>query len=133
MEEMGSRGKVVRREEFEQLVEEAVASLPQEFRDRLQNIAIIVERKPPRAILRKMGLTHTYQLLGLYHGVPYPHRGPFYGNQPPDVISIYQEPIENICRTREEIKKKVRDVVIHEIAHYFNFKDDYLKQIEGED
>jgi len=120
----------LRQEQFEKLVEDVVDSLPEEFRDRLQNIAFIVERKPPAEILRKMGLNNPDALLGLYHGVPYPHRGPFYGNQPPDVISIYKEPIENICRSEEEIKKKVREVVIHEIAHYFNFEDDYLRYIE---
>ncbi len=70
--------------------------------------------------------------MGHYHGVPYKHRGPFYGNVPPDVITIYQKPIEKICFTEDEIKQKVQEVVIHEIAHYFGFDDDELKKIENQ-
>ena len=123
----------MRPETFEKLVEEAVASLPQEFKARLQNIAILVERRASKEILRSLGLTHSDQLLGLFHGVPYRHQGPSSGNQPPVVISVYQEPIEKISRSEEEIRDKVRDVVIHEIAHYFGFDDNYLKQIEEKD
>jgi predicted Zn-dependent protease with MMP-like domain len=120
-------------ESFEKLVEEAVASLPQEFKVRLKNIAILVEMRASPEILRSLGMTHPNQLLGLFHGVPYRHQGPISGNLPPVVISVYQEPIENISRSEEEMRDKVRDVVIHEIAHYFGFDDDYLKQIEEKD
>ena len=69
-------------------------------------------------------------ILGHYHGVPFKHRGPFYGNIPPDVIVIYQKPIESICSTEEEIKKKVREVVFHEIGHYFGLSEKELREIE---
>ncbi len=123
----------MKRERFEKLVEEAVASLPQKFKKHLQNIAIIIEPKPSREVYRKTGHSGFSTILGLYHGVPFKHRGPFYGNLPPDVIVIYQEPIENVCHSEEGIKKKVKEVVIHEIAHYFGFDDDELKEIEERD
>ncbi len=119
------------RERFEELVEEALDELPQRFRKRIQNLAVVVEDKPSREVYERTGSSPFGLLLGLYHGVPFKHRGPFYGNLPPDVITIYQKPIEQICTTEEEIKKKVREVVFHEIGHYFGFNDKELKEIEN--
>ncbi len=120
------------KEKFENLVEDALAELPKKFKERLQNITVIVEEKPSREIYERKGGSAFSQILGLYHGVPFKHRGPFYGNIPPDVIVIYQKPIEMICSTEEEVKKKVREVVFHEIAHYFGFDEKELKKIENQ-
>jgi len=119
------------RERFEELVEEALAELPERFRKRIQNLAVVVEDKPSREVYERTGGSPFGLILGLYHGVPFKHRGPFYGNIPPDIITIYQKPIEQICHTEEEIKKKVREVVFHEIGHYFGFNDKELKEIEN--
>lgn len=119
-------------EKFEKLVEEALTELPENFKDRLHNISVIVEEKPSREVNDRLGGSPFKLILGHYHGVPYKHRGPFYGNVAPDVITIYQKPIEKICFTEEEIKQKVKEVVIHEIAHYFGFDDDELKKIENQ-
>ncbi len=120
------------REKFEELVEEALAGLPKKFKERLQNITVIVEENPSREVYIRLGGSPFSLILGQYHGIPYKYRGPFYGNVPPDVITIYQKPIEKICSTEEEIKKKVKEVVIHEIAHYFGFDDKELKKIENQ-
>ncbi len=115
-------------EKFESLVEEAVTHLPRRFKKYLQNIAVVVEDRPPRqgpGGTRDRGL-----LLGLYHGVPLQHRGPYYGNVPPDVIVIYKNSIERICRTDEEVKDKVKEVVLHEIGHYFGLSEEELRDIE---
>ena len=70
-------------------------------------------------------------LLGLYHGVPYTYRSPAsYGNYPPDVIVIYQHPIESISRSDEEVKDHVRDTVLHEVGHYFGLGEAELREIE---
>jgi predicted Zn-dependent protease with MMP-like domain len=118
------------REKFEKLTEEAMAQIPKKFKKYIDNLAVIVEEKPSREIFEKTGNTPLSSILGHYHGVPLKHRGPYYGNIPPDVIVIYQKPIENICSTEEEIKKKVREVVFHEIGHYFGLSDKELKEIE---
>jgi predicted Zn-dependent protease with MMP-like domain len=117
---------------FENLVDDALAELPAQFKERLQNITVIVEENPSREVYERTGGSPFSQILGLYHGVPFKHRGPFYGNIPPDVIVIYQKPIEKICSTEEEVKKKVREVVFHEIAHYFGFDEKELKKIENQ-
>lgn len=114
------------RELFEKLVEAALSEIPRKFKKLLHNIAVIVEEKPPRS----HGLSVFGTTLGLYHGVPFKHRASYYGNVPPDVIVIYQKPIESICSTEEEIKAKVRDVVFHEIGHYFGMSEKELRDIE---
>jgi len=118
------------REKFEKLAEEALAQIPKKFKKLVSNLALIVEEKPSREIYERTGSSPLSSILGHYHGVPFKHRGPFYGNIPPDVIVIYQKSIENICSTEEEIKKKVREVVFHEIGHYFGLSDKELKEIE---
>lgn len=111
------------RSQFEALVESALKSLPSRFRSRLKNLAVLVEDWPSPG---RRGRT----ILGLYHGVPYPHRGPFYGNVGPDIIVIYQGPIEEVCSTLEEVEAKVREVVLHEVGHYFGLDEEELRALE---
>jgi predicted Zn-dependent protease with MMP-like domain len=118
------------KEKFEELVREALDKLPQKFKKYLDNLAVIVEERPSREIYDKTQTPPFSSILGHYHGVPLKHRGPFYGNVPPDVIVIYQKTIESICATEEEIKKKVKEVVLHEIGHYFGLSDKELREIE---
>lgn len=118
------------REKFEKLAEEALAQIPKKFKKLISNLAVLVEEKASREIFEKTGSTPLSSILGHYHGVPFKHRGPFYGNIPPDVIVIYQKPIESICSTEEDIKKKVREVVFHEIGHYFGLSERELREIE---
>lgn len=118
------------REKFEALVEEALARIPKKFGKYLSNIAVIVEDQPSRSVFARSGASPYSSLLGLYHGVPFKHRGPYYGNLPPDVIVIYQKPIEKICRTDEEIRDKVKEVVLHEVGHYFGLSERELREIE---
>jgi len=122
----------MKREEFEKLVEEALLDIPEEFNKKLKknNISVIVFDYATSDIYTSTGTHRSHSILGLYHGVPYKHRGPYYGNVAPDVISIYQKPIESICSNKKEVKEKIREVIIHEIAHFFGFKDDYLYKLE---
>ena len=118
------------RKKFERLVEEALAQLPEKFKKYIENLAVIVEKRPSRELYERTGSSPFSTLLGHYHGVPLKHRGPFYGNIAPDVIVVYQEPIESICSTDEAIRKKVREVIFHEIGHYFGMSDPELREIE---
>jgi len=118
------------KEKFEELVQDTLAKLPQKFKKYLENLAVIVEEKPSRETYEQTRTSPFSIILGHYHGVPFKHRGPFYGNVPPDVIVIYQKSIEDICSSEEEIRKKVREVVLHEIGHYFGLSDKELREIE---
>jgi len=118
------------REKFEELVGKAVADLPGEFFSRLENIDIVVEDQPTRRQLRETGMKPGETLLGLYHGVPLTDRSQNYGLVAPDKITIFQKPIEAICRSEAAIKTEIKRVVQHEIAHHFGIGDARLKQLE---
>ncbi len=119
-------------EEFEELVTEAISTLPEKFRERMENIVVVIESLPSRELLTEMKIKSPYGLLGLYRGVPYPRRGIWYRNVMPDKIIIFKKPIEVRCRNKEEIKESVRKVVIHEIGHYFGLGEAALRKIERE-
>ena len=110
------------RERFEQLVGEVLDSLPEPFRSRLANLAIIVEDSPPREPDRG-GL-----LLGLFSGVPQTLKSVFSAD-PPDHIFLYQKNIEAICSNEKQIKQQVRDTLLHEIGHYFGLNEEELRNI----
>ncbi|HDJ23580.1 MAG TPA: metallopeptidase family protein [Candidatus Aminicenantes bacterium] len=116
------------RQQFEQLVQAAFQEIPLKFKKLITNVAIIIEDRPDPSLSPHLKTNHL--LLGFYHGVPLQKRGSFYGNVPPDVIYIFQEPIERICRTPEEIKLKVKEVLLHELGHYFGLTESQLREIE---
>ncbi len=118
------------REEFDNLVEEALEQIPAKFTKLFENINVQVKDRAPQDVHKQTGISRHNLILGTYHGVPYKHRGPYYGNTPPDVITIYQKSIEDICNSEEEVKNKIREVVLHEVGHYFGLKEKDLEDIE---
>ena len=114
---------------FESLVKRAVATLPHEFLECLDNVEIVVEDLPNNQQLKRAGIKRQYQLLGLYEGVPQNRRGSRYGMVLPDKITIFRRPIEVVCRDSGEVESKVQAVVKHEIAHHFGISDAQLKRI----
>jgi predicted Zn-dependent protease with MMP-like domain len=124
------------KEQFENLVAQAVEALPQEFQDRLTNIDIVVEDAPSREQLRQSHVGRGYTLLGLYQGIPLTERHSSYSMVPPDKITIFQKTIEAKYSGRDEneIKAEIGKVVRHEIAHHFGTGEARLREIEkGED
>ncbi len=116
--------------EFETLVAEALARLPERFAQRLENIDIVVEDKPSRGLLNEMHVGRDSTLLGIYQGVPLSRRGFYYGNVLPDRIVLYMGPILREGGDTEDIAERVRSVVIHEIGHYFGLSDEELRELE---
>ena len=119
-------------EEFEDLLVRALSELPLEFLDKLENVDIIVEERPSREQLLESGIEHDVELLGLYEGLPHTERTRWYHMVLPDRITLFQEPIEAKCRSKEEVAEEIRRVLCHEIAHYFGIDDDRLDVIENE-
>jgi len=119
----------VDRNAFEKLLEEAVRELPEEFRDKLDNVAIMVEDYPSQELLRRMELTDDDTLFGLYEGVPLTERGFFGAPLHPDRILIFQRAIEDECDSPEEIKEEVKITLVHEIAHFFGIDDEHLEEL----
>ncbi len=117
-------------QEFEALVVLALKRLPKFFKSKMKNVDVVVEDRASRDLLAGTGLRSPFQLLGLYQGVPLDRRGFYYGNVLPDKITLFQVPIESMCQTKEEIEQKVREVVIHEVGHYFGLDDERLRELE---
>lgn len=109
------------RDKFEALVEQALRSLPRTFREKLTNIAIIVEDRPTEEPERGL-------LLGLFHGIPRTEKSVFFSS-PPDRIFLYQRNIEAICRSDAEIRRQIRATLLHEVGHYFGLSEDELRKL----
>jgi predicted Zn-dependent protease with MMP-like domain len=120
------------RDEFDDLAVLALKKLPRFIRKKMENVDVVIEDRASEEILSEMEMGSPYQLLGLYQGVPFGRRGFYYGNVLPDKITLFQIPIESVCRTRDEIEEKVREVVIHEVGHYFGLDDERLRELEEE-
>ena len=120
------------RTEFEEIVVSGQKRLPKFFRKKMKNVDVVVEDRASRELLSEMGLRSPFELLGLYQGVPLDRRGFYYGNVLPDKITLFQIPIESMCQTKEELEEKVREVVIHEVGHYFGLSDEKLRELEDE-
>ena len=116
-------------ERFEDLVTKAIESLPEEFRERMENVDIIIMDKPTPGQARSLRGRPGEILLGLYEGVPLTQRGDHYDIVMPDKISIFQKNIERVCRNDDEIVTEVRKVVVHEIAHHFGISDARLDEL----
>ncbi|MCY3904586.1 MAG: metallopeptidase family protein [Caldilineaceae bacterium] len=116
-------------EQFDELVLSAIEDLPDELLDFLENVAIVVEEWPDRAVLDSVGVRKRSELLGLYQGIPQTERTHGYNLVMPDKISIYRRPILMRCRSEQDVFEMVQRVVRHEIAHHFGIDDDRLTEI----
>jgi predicted Zn-dependent protease with MMP-like domain len=116
------------RRKFEKLVEQSIRQLPAEFREKLENVVVIVEDSPPAEVLDRMELSDDDTLFGLYEGTPLTERG-FDTPLHPDRIWIFQGAIEEECETEEEIREEIKTTIVHEVAHFFGLDDDYLEDL----
>ncbi|GIV95650.1 MAG: hypothetical protein KatS3mg057_0307 [Herpetosiphonaceae bacterium] len=116
---------------FEQLVIEALDALPEEFRRQLENVEVLIERRPTPEHRRAAGLKpwQSRSLYGLYQGVPLTERGGGYTLVPPDTITLFSEPLMRDFRSPEALREQVRRTVLHELAHYFGIDDDRLHEL----
>ena len=117
-------------EEFEQLVNEGIAAIPQKFLDLLDNVAVTIDDWPSPDQVRKYQLYGGRTLFGLYEGVPRTKRGPSYAGVLPDKITIFRAPIEQAAQDPAAIKQLVTDTVWHEIAHHFGLDHTQIQQAE---
>jgi predicted Zn-dependent protease with MMP-like domain len=107
--------------DFERLVGEALDDVPDDISKLMSNVAVTVEDEPPPG----------QPLLGLYQGVPYGRRGPYYAGALPDKITIYRGPIERMTGGDPELlRRQIRRTVFHEIAHHFGISDQRLVDID---
>lgn len=105
--------------------------IPKRFRDEMYNLALIVESEPDAQLLAEMEIEPPDTLFGLYQGTPLPERAAGHGNSLPDVITIYQDPIEEDCEGDEdEVRAVIGETLIHEVGHYFGLSEEEIEEIE---
>ena len=108
-------------DDFEDSAQAAIDSLPDDLRQAMSNVAIMVEDEPPPG----------RPLLGLYEGVPLTRRTTGYSGVPPDKITIYRGPLErHYGSSPDTLRREIRRVVLHEIAHHFGISDDRLRELD---
>ena len=103
---------------FEQLVGEALDSLPAALGEMMENIVVVVEDAHPEE-----------DLLGLYEGVPLTEREDYGGLAMPDRVSVYRLPICRICDTEDDLVEEIMVTVVHEVAHHFGIDDETLHEL----
>jgi len=118
----------MKREHFVKVVEETLDSLPQEFRSRIRNVAVLVEDVPPHQSSPQSGQQRRL-LLGIFHGVPTTKKSIFDLPTGPDHIVLYQKNIEAVCSSEAEVRKQICLTVIHELGHYFGMDEIQLKDV----
>lgn len=109
----------MREADFEKLVAEALDELPENIRQKMDNVEIVVEKGSPSG-----------PYLGLYQGVPKTAWGRGFGMRLPDKITIFQAPLERSARSENELKEIVKNVVWHEVAHHFGFSEKQVRELE---
>ena len=116
------------REHFVKVVEEALDSIPREFRRRIRNVAVLVEDMPPNQPSPPQSGQRRL-LLGVFHGVPMTKKSILDLPMGPDHIVLYQKNIEAVCSSETEVREQIRLTVIHELGHFFGMDENQLKDV----
>ena len=115
---------------FERLVHEALGTIPRDFRDAMNNLAIVVEDEPAVELLHEMEIDPPDTLLGLYQGIPLTERRWDYGNALPDRILLFQGPIEREAEDEDDLVVAIGETLIHEVGHYFGMSEEEIEEVE---
>jgi predicted Zn-dependent protease with MMP-like domain len=115
--------------DFDRIVKRAIRRIPEELRKHLDNVLISVRERASREMLEEMEIPPGEELLGFFSGVPLVDQSvtapPLYS----ETIFIFQEPLEAMCRTVEELEQEIELTVVHEIAHYFGISEERLEEL----
>lgn len=115
--------------EFDRIVKKAIRRVPPVIKPYLKNILISVRKRPTQTILREVGLPPGSLLFGLYRGVPLTERSPFWPPLYPDTIMLFQEPLEEVCQTMEQLEKQIIITLVHEVAHFAGMSEERLREL----
>jgi predicted Zn-dependent protease with MMP-like domain len=125
----GEALKKISEKEFDRLVRRAIRRIPEEIRQHLDNILITVQRRPSREILEDMDMDPDEPLLGVYFGVPLTERSVTAPPEFSDTIFLFQEPLEEICDTLEQLEEEIEITVVHEVAHAMGISEERLAEL----
>lgn len=115
--------------------EEFLRAIPEKFRGKIKNVAILVEDEPSAEIRKEEGLTEDETLFGYYHGIPQTERGSAYGigMTLPDTVTIFQKPHEEAAGEDEKkMRMLIRETIWHEIGHFFGLLDEHIEKKRDE-
>ncbi len=115
--------------EFDRIVKRAVRRIPSEIRDHLEDLVISVHKRPTPAMLREMDMPHGEPLLDLLPGSLMLEKSITAPSLEPDTILLFQEPLEEMCETVEELEEEIEITVIHEVAHYIGMSEERLAEL----
>lgn len=116
----------VSRERFDELVAEAIDSIPAELARHIENVAVVVQEWATPA--QQAG--HRGTLLGLYQGIDLTRRSPMsYQAVMPDRITIFRGPHMRMVNSEEELRRRIAVTVIHEVGHHFGIDDARLREL----
>ncbi len=118
-------------EQFDLIISQAMSELPQQYIQRLDNVAIVYADEPSAEQRQKLKLRCDQTLFGLYEGVPLTKRGANYSFVLPDKITIFKNPILNQSSDIMDFKRQVKHTLWHEIAHFFGLDHDRIHQLEN--
>lgn len=116
-------------DEFAELVSEALADIPEPFVGYMRDVAVDIEPMPDAQACASVRIRNPRSLLGLYRGTPLTQRSVEQPMRLPDRITIYQDNIQRICRTRKQIVEQVRTTVFHEVGHHFGLDEEDLDRL----
>lgn len=118
------------RKRFRCLVERALETIPGPFRERLENVEVVIEDEPSDELIRGVGLDPEVDtLFGLYEGTPLPEREHNYGMTLPDRILLFYGPLTDAFPSESELVEEIRTTVVHEVAHFFGLDDDEIEDL----
>jgi predicted Zn-dependent protease with MMP-like domain len=115
--------------DFDRIVKKAIRSIPEEIQQYLDNIVISVKKRPSKKMLQEMGLSPEEPLLGLYDGVSLMNRSATSPPLFPDSIILFQEPLEEMCETIQELEEEIEITVVHEVAHFVGISEERLEEL----
>lgn len=118
----------VTRQQFDSLLEKAIAELPPAFGKWLDEVPVIVEDFPSRKMLADFGMDEDGELLGSFHGVAFTHRSVEQDGQLPDAIYLFRNPLMEECADEAELAEEIRITLLHEIGHLAGFDEDELEE-----
>jgi len=118
------------RKEFDKAVRRAYNRIPAEIRDRMENVVLTVKKRPSGKMLKEMGYPPNEPILGLYDGVSLQDHSFFFSPSPhPDTITVFQEPLEEMCESLAELEREIEITVVHEVAHFLGISDERLEEL----
>jgi len=117
------------REEFEAIVRRVLRQIPEEFQPFLKEVSVVVQNRATKKLLKELDFPADEDLLGLFDGTPRTERSVTESIHYPDTIFVYQQPLEEMCESLEELEEEIEITVVHELAHYMGIEEDRLEEL----